>query len=499
MKSMPLLRVSLLLVIAAAVSCAARPEPGPPDIAIPFPADRQAAAPTELGILGKDAVERYAGTSEGDALRLESEPGNFAWALYHFTPNAPFTLTHVDVRMTVPTDSRLWAGVANYSTQRWDLLGPRTGNTLLALDPHAHLSPAGNVYVVVIAGDGDEGLIDRVLLTTDDTAWITATVAPGLGSVSDASMAVICGKPAFAYCAGGSLYYIRAVDIFGSNWAPAQLLAPASVDASLGLAELGPAIAYTDESQRQAFIAALDNEGVNWGPPVPVDLNNTASHPRLISTSLRPTVAYCGTSGQLLFVRATAASGANWNAPQLLYPTANTSAGISIATVGGPPVVSFSDSVTNTLQYMRALDNEGTNWGAPLSLDTGGDFSGLAMIDNYARPGIVYRDADQRLKVIRATDLTGSAWELPQGIDVIAGRCFLTYFSGIPGTPWLAWLSTGGLQAAKATDQSGTSWDTPYLLDRGLGSITTVGLLEVEMKPAVGYVEDGVLKFARQQ
>lgn len=112
------------------------------------------------------------------------------------------------------------------------------------------------------------------------------------------SMAAIGGRPAIAYRfaqAPASLRYTRANDRTGTSWPTAQIVNDTQNPASVSLAEVNgrPAISFENYSTKQLwYVRALDHFGSAWGEPIKLDEANTCQHTILRVVDRLPMISY---------------------------------------------------------------------------------------------------------------------------------------------------------------------------------------------------------------
>lgn len=125
---------------------------------------------------GALAWERSATGAEiqGSSLKLSSEPESYTFGIWRwmgfFYAVSPHELT---LQTRADAGTRFWVLLADYSSQHWQVLGPcEPGTTTLYYDADKYyLSPAGNVYVAVIAEGGAEVTVDSLMLTPIGQAY----------------------------------------------------------------------------------------------------------------------------------------------------------------------------------------------------------------------------------------------------------------------------------------------------------------------------------------
>jgi len=176
----------------------------------------------------------------------------------------------------------------------------------------------------------------------------------------------------------------------------------------------------------------------------------------------------------------------------------------SLAIVNGNPAISYWDMGNHDLKYVRATDVSGSSWEIPVTADSAavvGSFTSLAVVSGY--PAISYYadgSADD-LKYVRATDPEGSSWGTVVTIDNTGEVGLYTSLEVVNGRPAISYYdyTNGDLKYVRASDATGSSWDSPFTVDAGgnVGKYTSLAL--VNGRPAISYydVTNTNLKYVR--
>jgi hypothetical protein len=152
--------------------------------------------------------------------------------------------------------------------------------------------------------------------------------------------------------------------------------------------------------------------------------NNIGSHNDALLVQGNPAIAYTDdTAGDLYYVRATNAQGSAWGAPVRVATGGSAVVGRhpSMALLAGNlPAISYYDFTNGDLKFVRALDVNGAAWAAPVtvvSTGTAGSYGVLVVKDiggGDLRPFIAYYDHSALLvRVVRGGDATGTTWGTP--------------------------------------------------------------------------------------
>ncbi|HEX6426963.1 MAG TPA: sialidase family protein, partial [Niastella sp.] len=295
------------------------------------------------------------------------------------------------------------------------------------------------------------------------------------------SLEIVSGNPAFSYydATNFDLKFVRATNRAGTAWGTPQTLDGATANvgrySSLKMVNNHPAVAYYNSTSRDLqFVRATNSDGTAWGTPQTLDGatgDNVGTYTALQVVNGNPAIAYYdGSNSRLKYVRATDADGTGWGAPLTLNePVGSTGTNVSFQIVNGNPAISYYDPTNGGLKFIRALDANGTTWGAAITLDGAGTnvgaYTSLQIIDGY--PAIAYVDvANQDLKFVRATDASGTGWGIPLTIDANGNVGQYASLQMVNGNPAIAYLdaSANDLKFVRATDAGGITWAAPMTL-----------------------------------
>lgn len=165
---------------------------------LPFPADteapaRLASAEDVQTKLGKETYQRSAGAEvNGDSLDVSAAAGELAYGLYQFTGLAdadqPLELA---IERTDLQPAGYYLGIADYSAGSWlwSTEGSPSASTVTDTVPFPSgvkgISPAGNLFVVILAWDDTTLTVESVSLTSDingEAPVAAFTAAPSHGN-----------------------------------------------------------------------------------------------------------------------------------------------------------------------------------------------------------------------------------------------------------------------------------------------------------------------------
>ncbi|MBN1268255.1 MAG: hypothetical protein JXB04_01590 [Kiritimatiellae bacterium] len=245
---------------------------------------------------------------------------------------------------------------------------------------------------------------------------------------------------------------------------------------SLVVINNNPAVAFTDEDSHLLFRRATDPLGISWADAVTVYTNDDAFYPSLALVNGNPAIAFssgAGSDAVLCYVRALNAIGSAWGDVVELstnHATLGCDNVCSLAVVAGYPAIAFQpsgDMADPDLQYVRATDVNGTNWGAIAAIADGGMnndvFSPVLRIVN-GNPAIAYNHVGSNcIFLIRGADIWGNTWNTPceAVTNYIRGSMFDMEI--INGNPAVSFYDDArdDLMYVRSSNMNGTAWSEP--------------------------------------
>jgi hypothetical protein len=150
-------------------------------------ASRATSASVDVWVDGSAAKSKSAGASVvGTTLALSGTAATTEWAIYElagFESAIQLQQLRVDFAnmSTGGSHPGYWVALANYSRDRWDMLGLYTGLSFTrALNGSgAYLSGGGKVYVAVLIDGAQSVTVSRAGLTISDAPWQQLELAAG--------------------------------------------------------------------------------------------------------------------------------------------------------------------------------------------------------------------------------------------------------------------------------------------------------------------------------
>lgn len=274
------------------------------------------------------------------------------------------------------------------------------------------------------------------------TAWKTPfQIASNLSEWGgDVDLAVVNGKPAVSYkwslnAYHGYVCYKRSDDTQGDLWLSTIIAAgisPSIDSTSCSLADIGgrPAMSFLDLTTGNLYyMRANDANGDVW-PALKTVMagDNAGRNGCLLYVNSRPAVAHIQqyNAATVFYQRAGDATGIDWSGPGSISESfvGNGYGGTecSIAIVNGNPAICFYDKNGQDLRFHRALNDDGSAWGAEQILDDtsrAGRYCAMAQADG--RAFIVYFvESTTELLAIHAEDAEATLWSEPELIEAVS-------------------------------------------------------------------------------
>lgn len=263
-----------------------------------------------------------------------------------------------------------------------------------------------------------------------------------------------------------------------------------------------------------AYVGLADYGVDRWtwfGPFTATTLQNlAATHKSPGSSFYCAVVTVAGAAATVDLVSLTTDNEPVVTGPRVLDASPETGFYNSMVIVNGHPAITYFDMANQNVRYIRALDAQGSAWGAPITLVStgapgGGHGPSQVMKVVNGRPAIAYWDGDQTLSYMRASDANGDAWGAPQVIDPTFDSGDYPSLEIVAGHPAVAYHNFNGdaISYIRATDADGTTWGAPVDAAGPLGTTTfsadAISLAVVNGRPAIAYLHHGTetLAFTR--
>lgn len=223
-----------------------------------------------------------------------------------------------------------------------------------------------------------------------------------------------------------------------------------------------------------------------------------------IATNGTPAVAYYdATNGDLKYVLANTAAGTDWSAPVILQSTGDVGSHVSLELVNGFPAVAYYNAA-GSLQYLRSKNTAGLAHNLRNADGTVRTIATNTLVFSRNQLGTV----DPATPAIWGIGGNGGAEGTPVTLDSGGVGQFpsLAVVNGQPttllGTPAVAYydVTKGDLKYTRALDAEGTTWPTPVqtVTVQSTGNVgRNATLVMTDGIPAIGYqdVTAGNMKF----
>lgn len=277
--------------------------------------------------------------------------------------------------------------------------------------------------------------------------------------------------------------------------------------ANLGLE--APAVSFYDVTGTSLrFARASDANGNAWDPSIVLDsaanvgvgtalrmvniggdliTKNTTNNTVTISGSAingTPAVAYYDASnGDLKYILANNAAGTDWSAPVVIQSANDVGSHLSFNVVNGFPAVAFYDATAKALRYVRATNVAGV---------TNNLRNGQGDIITIATNTLAFAPAWSASVVV---DNTGADIGKFPSLEVITdettaqGRPAIAYYDASPGA--------GNLKYVRASNVTGSLWGAPVTVVSEGDVGQNAGLMLTDGVPGIAYhdASDGDMKF----
>ncbi|MEZ5336755.1 MAG: PKD domain-containing protein [bacterium] len=172
-----------------------------------------------------------------------------------------------------------------------------------------------------------------------------------------------------------------------------------------------------------------------------------------------------GATDSLWYMRALDERGDGWPNPTEIYDTSTVSNALSVQTVSGNPAVAFRSSGLDRVLYMRASSSDGSTWAAPVQVGSINMGNGLDMEIVNGNPAIIMQSTgSDETWYLRSSNVTGTSWN--PGVKLFDSPVsgFNPQLLPTQGGPSAVFLQTVPLQnwyGAMANDADGIAWSIP--------------------------------------
>ena len=213
---------------------------------------------------GKSAIEISGNTTiDNQSAVLESGPGEIAWALYEVEN---FGSQSEAVDFLNSSVGEFWVALADYSTGRWEIHGPYTGDApAISINDARYYSPLDNQFAALIAWNGSSVDAD-IIYSLVETPDMLPHAIESVGESGGLDIAELDGRPAVAFYdeSNGQLRFAHAANAAPTNsidWIVSPVLIsgdPGQRSVKLLVVDGKPLLIYqTVEGQRLEVATAL--------------------------------------------------------------------------------------------------------------------------------------------------------------------------------------------------------------------------------------------------
>ena len=329
--------------------------------------------------------------------------------------------------------------LAFVSTTGSGLTRVATTNPSVTYDPQ--LSIPGVVSYILETDDATLALVADTLDTSLETGFElqveqeyhiieAASTASALDILQNINIAFIGNFPAISYTVSNAVWYVRALDVFGTSWA-----SPTLVEDSL--------------LQSHAVVHQENSDGL----------------PFIVSNRL---------SGIYLW-RASNNEGTSWPSTAVTIIDSVSIVKVQFLMINGIPSVGGVRSVggSNTCFFTQAFDSSGDTWPDTLmDVDTAEPSSAFSMIapmiGEFQRPAFAFveENAPNNVYFVLSGNTYGSVWGTQRVVSTVTAdptsELSCTLMDNLPVVLFFQPLSVTLLKVSIANDAAGASWGPAY-------------------------------------
>lgn len=519
----------VILVASCSPSTGIEDPRGPEEdtLSLPFPFDRQTAAPFSTELSGSSFTTSTGPprvTTFNETAILQSNGFINAWAIWQFNqPGDP--ILEIATHLRIDEGNSGFIGIADYDTGRWEFIPATDGTQVVSIDQARHVSPAGNVFISVVAVRSDKVLADGFSVTIDKSGWHVLPVVTegqvGLGCV----IREVNGRPAiacrrFVPSAENELVYaysLTELGLYPEDWFSI------TVDAANGIANCDlavingkPAIAYQRGTELvYSGSSTVSGHGpANWGVKVVVDSGSNVGEQMSLGTADgRPAIVYrVGLPDtELRYAVSSTLKGDTAGAWDSMAIDSGGNAGSypHLASVEGNPAATYYDSLNNRVAYIRSTTQRGDgpiDWIQYSAVANEGAvnnyFNSIALIVADGNPAVAFLDSQQdELLWFRSTSSDGANtedWTQEMLVDQDINIRFYGGIAIVDGNPALCYKDNDNdrIHFTRSTNASGTGleqvWDRTDVFESPDGSVLSdIRMSTVAGRPVICFYHGG--------
>ena len=356
-----------------------------------LPQGRQASEQFDNSVDGAQFHDKSANAAvSGDELELFSTQQSASWGIWQLSGGED-ALVEVQLLLDVSAGNQAYIAVADYASGRWQFSGPHDSGVTLPLEDASHRSAAGDSYIAVLAAEGSQLNVVRLIMSVERTGWQVVTVDARAGTGRESSILEVDGKPAIAYrrAKGGPDYDLlfaysdTELGIDPDDWEHTVVHSGAAAGAAISTAIIAghPAIAYHESAAGELIYVrssdALGRTEGNWQARVVVDTDGEVGRDASMAViNGYPAIAYYDfTNDSLKYARSSTELGeqaSDWTTVRTVDSASPTGTYPVLATVNGNPAIAYQDTEGNSISYKRSLGPNGSgpaDWNTTAAVD----------------------------------------------------------------------------------------------------------------------------------
>jgi hypothetical protein len=204
------------------------------------------------------------------------------------------------------------------------------------------------------------------------------------------------------------------------------------------------------------------------------------------------------THSVLAYVYALDDTGSTWSAPVTLESFGINNAALSIALVGGNPAVAYYHSGLKDPLYVHATNALGSAWAGPQVIDNAAADDGqrISLADIAGDPAVAYASSDGNIYYCRAQNVDGTSWNAPVAVTGVSAEQSPLALAMVDGYPSIAFVSNQPGVTCLFYDTSdsvdGINWlNAPALVDTStVNGLYAPAMIEYNNLPYITYNKD---------
>ena len=244
-----------------------------------------------------------------------------------------------------------------------------------------------------------------------------------------------------------------------------------------------------DGAQDTSDLASTAN---GWRIMTIDSVDDVGEYTSMVIVNGNPAIAYKDTTnGKLDYIRATDDMGMQWSAPVQIRNIDSDGISCSLCIVNGQPAISYTGN-NRFLMYIRANDADGTNWGSPANTNEFTTYSSLRVVNGH--PAICYQEYFfEYLNYIRSTDINGNSWGTAVSVSSAWDSGYDCDMEIVDGFPAIGSNERDDFDLCyrRAEDANGGSWEHRMKIVTGGNTGRYSDLEVVNGNPAISFYHAG--------